>query len=315
MLEQRRPRSARPARRPCTRVSSRQSQRDATAGAPSRRSVTISTTSGARRRPGRSRAPRGRGGAPAAAGRAALRIGRDRNGSTGAPCGQTPSSSPARTSRSARTSRASMAPRIRRRGWLAPPPRTVSRAISCVDQLDEAGRRDVGQAVALLDQAGDQRRGALAGQAAPEIAERRRPVAAGQRLDRLGQRARRRRPAAAAPAANGGPSTLGGASQRRPAAAKPRARDLICASIAAQSSRRGPRSARSSVAARAGRARGSARPKRTKRCLATPSRVTGSSGSNAARAARPISVGDRIAGQRRAGRASRPRRPSGSAAR
>ena len=127
----------------------------------------------ARRRPGRSRGPKGRCAAPAGGRPSVSRMGRDRKGSIGAACGHTPSSSPARISRSARTSRASMAPRIRRRGWLAPPVRTVSPAIRPSSSWAKPGRRDRRQAVALLDQGrragpGDSRR-----QAGPQAAQSR----------------------------------------------------------------------------------------------------------------------------------------------
>ena len=122
-----RPGIARPA--PLARVSSRHSQRDLTDGAPSRRSVCSRMTSGAQAAWAKSWAEspirRSGDGRPRVS-----RMGRDRKGSVGAAAGQTPSSSPASTSRSARTSRASMAPRIRKRGWVAPPARTVSPAIS-----------------------------------------------------------------------------------------------------------------------------------------------------------------------------------------
>ncbi len=125
---------------PRARVASRQSQRDCTVGAPSRRPVCSSTTSGAQAAWAKSCAlrptRRSGGGRPSAA-----RIGRDRNGSCGAPCGHTPSSSPARTSRSALTRRDSRAPRIFRRGWAAPAVRTVSwSSRRCSRRAKSAGR-------------------------------------------------------------------------------------------------------------------------------------------------------------------------------
>ncbi len=64
----------------------------------------------------------------------------------GAPRGQTPSSRPARIIRSARTRRASMAPRIRKEGWVAPPVRTVAScnrpAISSAKASAEMSPRD-----------------------------------------------------------------------------------------------------------------------------------------------------------------------------
>ena len=85
-------------------------------------------------------------------------MGRDRKGSIGAARGQTPSSSPARISRSARTSRASMAPRIRRRGWVAPPVRTVSPSSRRVERSAKARGRDAPAGRRLVDQAGQQPR-------------------------------------------------------------------------------------------------------------------------------------------------------------
>ena len=80
---------------PLARVSSRQSQRDFTDGAPLAALGSAAGSPRARRRPGRSRGRPGPRAAPAAAGPASRASGRDRKGSSGAPRGQTPSSRPA----------------------------------------------------------------------------------------------------------------------------------------------------------------------------------------------------------------------------
>ncbi len=55
-------------------------------------------------------------------------MGRERNGSSGAACGHTPSSREARMMRSALIRRASRTPRIFRRGWVGAPVGTISAA-------------------------------------------------------------------------------------------------------------------------------------------------------------------------------------------
>ena len=146
------------------------------------------------------------------------RIGRDRNGSIGAPRGQTPSSSPARISRSARTSRASMAPRMRRRGWVAPPVRTVSPASSRSSRSAKPRGVDRRQGVALVDQ---RRR---AGRPSPRRRRRPRgrrpPSAIG--LQRLDADRRARAAAGLAVGVEQGRQRRPGAADRRRARRRPR---------------------------------------------------------------------------------------------
>ena len=122
---------------------------------------------------------------------AVFRMGRDRKGSTGAGAGHTPSSSPASTSRSARISLASIAPRILNRGWLPAPVRTVWPASRRLNQIGELIGGDLGQAVAFVDQGGEQLDRRLAAGSGPERPEIAGFGPLGQDLKGFGQSARR----------------------------------------------------------------------------------------------------------------------------
>ena len=267
---------------PRARVSSRQSQREATAGAPPRRSERNSTTSGAQAAWAKSCADRpmrrSGGGRPAV-----LRMGRDRKGSTGAAAGQTPSSRPASTIRSARTSRASMAPSTCRRGWEPAPVRTVSpdsRPSMREEKPDgvTSGRPSASSIRAAIRVAAASPPAPL--QSLPVSADRPFPASASM----ASARARAARGGVAMPWTKGfrAISMIRRRADSRSAASPVSPASASRRSIGVQPSARGPRRPdRSKRAARRARSSGS-RPKRAKGCLARASNSTGSNGSTAA---------------------------------
>ena len=293
---------ARPA--PRASVSSRHSQRDITAGWPSRRSPVTSTTSSAQAAWAKSCAatPTRRSGLgrPSRA-----RMGRDRKGSTAAPAGQTPSSSPASTSRSAPISRASIRPRMRRRGWVRPPLLTVWPARSaCTTWVNPSAVQGGRASPSWIRPANSS---AAPSPSAPVHSSPGRPRASAASRSRLSARAWAAVDAGASPAAKGAAARSRAALSRsarsraasawavsRSAASGLRSSLRGCGckrwSKAGQSRARGPRSPLCSSSRRATSSSPARSPSRTRGCLSRASHSTGDRGSARACAARPAST-------------------------